>query len=262
MNNVTKLFSVVMMIISSSILEARAQSYVTYNHDEAKMNQITVQEIGSGGLTPAFYYDVFHHSYQRSAGSKNKLTYRSLAGVAGWQQVDDADSVKASLEKRAEIEALNVADRQIDLAWLAEGTKITNKLNDFQNNINRIVSAGGTFNEKERWNDYYNIFQCAIKATQDAYMPNAQRKKEYLAIYADICKENETLVKFIVQLRHRTRTKSLLEATGSRPNHNGVHASSAFSRWRNAGWKTQSGGGSSTDDSNTESGTIVIDENP
>ena len=123
MNNVTKLFSVVMMIIASSILEVRAQSYVTYNHDEAKMNQITVQEIGAGGLTPAFYYDVFHRSYQRSAGSKNKLTYRSLAGVAGWQQVDDADSVKASLEKRAEIEALNVADRQIDLAWLAEGTK-------------------------------------------------------------------------------------------------------------------------------------------
>ena len=45
MNNVTKLFSVVMMIIASSILEVRAQSYVTYNHDEAKMNQITVQEI-------------------------------------------------------------------------------------------------------------------------------------------------------------------------------------------------------------------------
>ena len=79
MNNVTKLFSVVMMIISLSILEVRAQSYVTYNHDEAKMNQITVQEIGAGGLTPAFYYDVFHRSYQRSAGSKNKLTYRSLS---------------------------------------------------------------------------------------------------------------------------------------------------------------------------------------
>lgn len=203
MKNVTKLFSVVIMVVASSILKVHAQSYVTYNHDEAKMNQITVQGIGSGGLTPAFYYDVFHRSYQRSAGSKNKLTYRSLAGVAGWQQVEDADSVKASLEKRAEIEALNVADRQIDLAWLAEGQKITNKLNDFQNNINRIVGAGGTFNDKERWDNYYGIFQCAIKATQDAYMPNSQRKKEYLAIYADICKENETLIKFIVQLNNR-----------------------------------------------------------
>ena len=51
MNNVTKLFSVVMMIIASSTLKVYAQSYVTYNHDEAKMNQITVQEIGAGGLT-------------------------------------------------------------------------------------------------------------------------------------------------------------------------------------------------------------------
>ena len=260
MNNVTKLFSVVMMIIASSMLEVRAQSYVTYNHDEAKMNQITVQEIGAGGLTPAFYYDVFHRSYQRSAGSKNKLTYRSLAGVAGWQQVDDADSVKASLEKRAEIEALNVADRQIDLAWLAEGTKITNKLNDFQNNINRIVSAGGTFNEKERWNDYYNIFQCAIKATQDAYMPNAQRKKEYLAIYADICKQNETLVKYIVKLNSRTKTKELLEATSTRPNHNGTYARSAYNRWRDAGWKVQNGNGSSNGSSDPSTGTITIEE--
>ena len=262
MKNVTKLFSAVIMILASSILEVSAQSYVTYNHDEAKMNQITVQEIGSGGLTPAFYYDVFHRSYQRSAASKNKLSYRSLAGVAGWQQVEDADSVKSSIEKRAEIEALNVADRQIDLAWVAEGTKITNKLNDFQNNINRIVGAGGTFNDKERWENYYNIFQCSIKATQDAYMPNAQRKKEYLAIYADICKENETLIKFIVQLNNRSRTKELLEATGNRPKRNGAHATAAFNRWRDAGRKSLSNGGTSAGGSGSANGTIVTDENP
>ena len=260
MKNVTKLFSVVMMIFSSSILEVHAQSYVTYNHDEAKMNQITVQEIGSGGLTPAFYYDVFHRSYQRSAASKNKLTYRSLAGVAGWQQVDDADSIKASLEKRAEIEALNVADRQIDLAWLAEGTKITNKLNDFQNNINRIVEAGGTFKDKERWNDYYGMFQCAIKATQDAYMPNSQRKKEYLAIYADICKENETLIKFIVQLNNRSRTKELLEATSNRTNQNGTFAKASYNRWRDVGWKVQLGNGTSNGGSGSADGAVTVQE--
>jgi len=262
MKDVTKLFSVVMMILSSSILEVRAQSYVTYNHDEAKMNQITVQEIGAGGLTPAFYYDVFHRSYQKSAASKNKLTYRSLAGVAGWQQVEDADSVKASLEKRAEIEALNVADRQVDIAWLAEGTKVTSKLNDFQGNINRIIGSGGTFKDKERWEDYYGMFQCAIKTTQDAYMPNSQRKKEYLAIYADICKQNETLVKFIVQLNNRSRTKALLEATGSRPNRNGANATAAFNRWRNSGWKSQTGGDASTGGSGSTAGTITVDENP
>ena len=250
MKNVTYLFSTIVMIFALSLLEVHAQSPVTHNHDEAKMNQITVQEMGTGGLTPTLYYDMFHRSYQNSAASKNKLTYRSLAGVAGWQQVDDADSIKSSLEKRAEIEALNVADRQVDVAWVAEGTKVTNKLNDFKENINRIMGAGGTAKDKERWDTYYDIFQCAIKATQDAYMPNAQRKKEYLAIYADICKQNETLVKFIVQLNNRTRTQELLKASGNRSNHHGGNSQSAFSRWRNVGLKVQSGNGSGSGSAN------------
>ena len=141
---------------------ASAQSYVTYNHDAAKMNQITVQEIGAGGLTPAFYYDVFHNRYQKTAAQKNKQGFRTLAGVSAYQQVDIADSIKSSLTKRAEIEALNIADRQIDLAWLAEGSKINAKLSYFQANINRIVSAGGSVSDKTRWNEYYNMFLSAI----------------------------------------------------------------------------------------------------
>ena len=257
MKSVTKLFSVAIMIFASSTLEVGAQSYVTYNHDDAKMNQITVQETGAGGLTPAFYYDVFHNSYQKSAATKNKLSFRSLAGVAAWQQIEDADSIEASLKKRAEIEALNVADRQIDIAWLAEGTKLTNKLDDFQSNINRIIGAGGTFNDKERWNNYYNIFQCAIKATQDAYMPNAQRKKEYLAIYADICKENETLIKYLVQLNSKAKTAELLSASSTRQNHNGAIATAAHNRWRDASWRVSGGNGQGG--SSGSSGTIVTE---
>ena len=257
MINVTKIFSAVMIAMASVTLQVNAQSYVTYNHDDAKMNQITVQETGAGGLTPAFYYDVFHNSYQKSAAAKNKLSFRSLAGVAAWQQIEDADSIEASLKKRAEIEALNVADRQIDIAWLAEGTKLTNKLDDFQSNINRIIGAGGTFNDKERWNSYYNIFQCAIKATQDAYMPNAQRKKEYLAIYADICKENETLIKYLVQLNSKAKTAELLSATSTRQNHNGAIATAAHNRWRDASWRVSGGNGQG--ESSGSSGTIVTE---
>jgi len=142
----------------SLCFSASAQSYVTYNHDAAKMNQITVQEIGAGGLTPAFYYDVFHNRYQKTAAQKNKQGFRTLAGVSAYQQVDIADSIKSSLTKRAEIEALNIADRQIDLAWLAEGSKINAKLSYFQANINRIVSVGGSVSDKTRWNEYYNMF--------------------------------------------------------------------------------------------------------
>lgn len=156
--------------------KAVAQSYVTYNHDATKMNQITVQEIGVGGLTPAFYYTLFHNSYQKSAASKNKLSFRTLAGVESYQQVDLADSIQASLTQRAEIEALNIADRQIDIAWLAEGSKVNKKLSDFEKNINRIISTGGTANDKTRWNEYYKIFRQPLKQPRMLICPMPKGK--------------------------------------------------------------------------------------
>ena len=63
-----------------------------------------------------------------------------------------------------------------------------------QRNIDRIPLAGGTTDDRERWTEYYHVYQCAIDATKDAYMPNAQRKKEYLRIYEDVVRQNEILV--------------------------------------------------------------------
>lgn len=162
MKDVYRYYLVFCALLISNQFNVSAQSYVTYNHDAAKMNQITVQEIGSGGLTPAFYYDVFHKNYQKTAASKNKLSYRSLAGIGAYSQVEMADSIETSLEERAEIEALNIADRQIDIAWLAEGKKINDKLTSFQSNINRILGAGGSMADKERWNEYYKIYLLSL----------------------------------------------------------------------------------------------------
>ena len=180
---------------------AHAQSYVTYTHDEAKMNQITVMEIGAGGLTPTLYYDTFHRNYQKSASAKNKMSFRTLAGISAYQQVESADSIKSSLVQRAEVEALNVADRQVDIAWLAEKDKITSKMNAFEKNINRIISAGGNYADKERWTQYYNIFQCAVKATQEGYMPNSERQEQYMQIYKDIKLQDKKLKKLLLMLK-------------------------------------------------------------
>ena len=124
-----------------------------------------------------------------------------------------------------------------------EGEKLTNKLNDYKKNIDRILGAGGSPDNQERWKDYYNIYMCAIKATQDAYMPNAQRKKEYLRIYADICRQNETLVKYVVRLYNNNQTSELLSSTYNKPNRVATIAASALNRWREAGWNTSVNGG-------------------
>lgn len=233
-------------------IAANAQ-YVTYNHDSPKMNQITVEETGAGALKPELYYTLLHNKYKKTAAVKNKLTFRTAAGVASYQQVDEAEAIDSALTSRAKIEALNVADRQVDLAWLAEKDKVESQMRQFQKNIDRIMMTGGSPKEKERWNDYYRVYQCAIKATRDAYMPNTQRKKEYLQIYADISRQNDVLVKYLVQLNNRNATKNLLSATENRPIDKRSIISNVMSRWnesRSAVRGSQNDDGSEDGDGN------------
>ena len=55
-----------------------AAQRVTYNHDNAKMNQVTVQETGAGTLTPDLYYSILHNRYKKKAQAENKMTFRTL----------------------------------------------------------------------------------------------------------------------------------------------------------------------------------------
>lgn len=210
----------------------------TYNHDATKMNQITIMELGTGAFSPEAYYTLFHSSYKKSAATKNKMTFRTTAGVSSYAQVEYAERIDSSLVSRAKIEALNVADRSggaLDLAWVAEKNKINDKMQSFQNNINRIVPAGGSAEDRKRWDEYYKVFQCAIKATQQAYMPNSQRKKQYLKIYEDVTKQNDLLIRQLVKMSNADKTKELLSASSDYSVDVGSIAASCFGRWKNVG---------------------------
>ena len=220
-------------------ISGNAQSYVTYNHDSSKKNQITVMEIGSGSLSPELYYQLLHSSYKKSTASKNKLGFRTTVGIGAYNQVEYAEAIDSALTERAEIEALNMADRQIDLAWLAEGSKITSQMEKFQKNIDRILLVGGTPTDKERWTEYYHVFDCAVNATKKAFMPNAQRKQEYLRIYADVTKHNEILVKYLARLHSKSQTDNLLTATYERNTNKTSIISSAKERWNTAKQSSQ-----------------------
>ncbi len=213
--------------------------YATYNHDASKMNQITVMEIGTGSLRPELYYTLLHNSYSKSAAVKNKLGFRSQAGASAYMQVDLAEQIDSALTNRAKIEALNVADRQIDIAWQTEGSKIEKVMQSFIDNINRIVPAGGTPTDRTRWTEYYKVYQTAIKATQQAYMPNSQRKKEYLRIYEDVAKQNDLLVRYLVSINSRTDVAQALNASFTKVNRNGEIARQAQRRWKGSSSSNQ-----------------------
>ena len=225
-------------------MAARAQS-VTYNHDSSKQNQVTVMETGTGALSPELYYTLLHNKYKKSAAAKNKLSFRTLAGVNLYNQTGEAEAIDSALVSRAKVETLNVADRQVDLAWLAESDKVSGQMERFKRNIDRILPAGGTSEDKERWTEYYHIYQCAIDATKDAYMPNAQRKKEYLRIYEDVTRQNEILVGYIAKRQNATLTSSLLNATSDYTPDKGSIIRNAMNRWNESRFAVrgpQSGG--------------------
>ena len=242
------------LLLLGIAMTGNAQSYVTYNHDSSKKNQITVMEIGSGSLSPELYYQLLHSSYKKSAASKNKLGFRTTAGIGAYNQVEYAEAIDSALTKRAEIEALNMADRQIDLAWKVEGSKINSKMNAFKSNIDRILPVGGSIGDKQRWTEYYHVYETAIKATKDAYMPNAQRKRQYLSIYADLTTQNETLLKYLVQLNTQSQTTALLAATNDRVVHKGSIISDAKSRWQENMKGVRSSTGTDGDDANSGEG--------
>ena len=228
------------LIILSLLLplfSARAQ-YVTYNHDETKMYQVTVMETGVGNLTPRAFYSVVHNRYYQNAAETNKLRYRSEAAAHGSVQVGISETIDTSLTKRAEVEALNMADRQVDLAWQAEGPKIQSRLEAFNRNIERLSEAGGNAGDITLWQERYHLFQTAVSSIRNAYMPNAERKKQYLAIYDDITRKNETLIAYIVSVDARERAKERLAATVILPHRNGEIASEASGRWKELSNKT------------------------
>lgn len=205
-----RFFLTLFFLLSAGVL--MAQSY-TYNHDPMKQAQITVMESGTGSLTPEWYYSLLHENYSSTAASKNKTLYRTTAGINLYNQKDYAETIDSAMTKRARVEALNMADRVggvADLAWMTEGSKVTGKMESYKRNIDRIILTGGSPEERDYWMQYYNVYLSALHNTQDAYMPNAQRKREYLSIYADVDLRNELLLKYLVRLNNRSRLQEYL----------------------------------------------------
>lgn len=235
-----------LLFLSLSVLSLPSLSQsVTYNHDPMKQAQVTVMESGTGSLTPEWYYNLLHENYSKSAATKNKTLFRTTAATNLYNQKDYAESIDSAMTKRATIEALNMADRiggAADLAWATEGDKVTNKMTSFKSNIDKVILTGGTINERDYWQQYYNVYQCAITNTQDAYMPNAQRKREYLQIYEDVSRKNDLLVQYLVRINNRRRMRERLSANpdtckADKPS----ITNQAFARWQAAIGMTGSG---------------------
>lgn len=226
------LFTILM--VSGGLIQTKAQT-ITYNHDDSKQAQIEVMELGAGNLTPELYYQLVHSSYMEDAKSAKsvKNTLRMEANVASLPQVEYADSIQTAMESRAKIEAMNVADREVDVAWLTEGTKIENKLNMFKTNISSL-NGRTTAKEIEAWNELTGLYDYAIKTIRKSYMPNSEREKQYLAIYDEIVSMNDNLLLRLRYLATKNQADKLCAALAKFQHRIGENADAGYNRWRNA----------------------------
>ena len=148
-------------------------------------------------------------------------------------QVEYADSIKADLEGRAKVEATNIADRQIDIAWLTEGERIQAKLRAFKSNIGSL--NGKTCSEEiTAWEDLGKMYDFAIKTTKKAYMPNSERQKQYLAIYDEIITTNDNLLLRIRYLATKRQADNIVAAMTQFHHRVSENATASYNRWRNS----------------------------
>ena len=62
-------------------------------------------------------------------------------------------------------------------------------------------------------------------------MPNAERKRQYLQIYADVSKQNDVLVTYLVQLSNRNATRNLLSVSENQSIDKRSIVNNALNRW-------------------------------
>lgn len=224
-----------MAIIMMAVTVNTFGQSMTYNHDASKMGQIQVMELGAGVLTPDLYYSITHSGYKKGAKSATsvKNTLRMAANIASMPQVEYADSIKADLEGRAKVEATNIADRQIDIAWLTEGERIQAKLRAFKSNIGSL--NGKTCSEEiTAWEYLGKMYDFAIKTTKKAYMPNSERQKQYLAIYDEITTTNDNLLLRIRYLARKRQADNIVAAMTQFHHRVSENATASYNRWRNS----------------------------
>ena len=224
-----------MAIIMMAVTVNTFGQSMTYNHDASKMGQIQVMELGAGVLTPDLYYSITHSGYKKGAKSATsvKNTLRMAANIASMPQVEYADSIKADLEGRAKVEATNIADRQIDIAWLTEGERIQAKLRAFKSNIGSL--NGKTCSEEiTAWEYLGKMYDFAIKTTKKAYMPNSERQKQYLAIYDEITTTNDNLLLRIRYLGTKRQADNIVAAMTQFHHRVSENATASYNRWRNS----------------------------
>lgn len=228
-------------VVCTALLLSAGVHAQTFNHDPTKMNQFLVKETGAGALVPPDYYTVFHKSYQNWAQFSSKLLWRGTLTMILPKEEAYADSIRADLKKRAEVEAANMLDRNqyTNVSWLTQKEKVYSKLAQFKSNIDKFSYSGSRPAERRAWKSIYNQISCGINVLNKSYLSNSRRLKSYLDLYGDIVRFNNQLCQRLIRINNRGIVNFDNGVQLKKPNKNMIIRRSCL-RFQNAlyaGWR-------------------------
>lgn len=216
-------------------LSATAQPVeYSYANESSVRNAFLVMMNGGARLSPTVYYDVFNSSYQKYAYLNPLLGPRSIEMNLLYLQQPVAEKLDSSLKVRAKQEEKYMLDRQpyLDASWALERQKVTAAMNTYKANIGKITLEGGT--DQQAWVDKWNALQEGIQALQDAYMPMAERHKQYLETLKEARRQNSELVTYLYALHCYKKVISSYEEAVKAPKRTDVRSVGAYAlgRWK------------------------------
>ena len=149
-----------------------------------------------------------------------------------------AEAIDSALKSRAKEEVIRFADRNVDVAWLTERSKIEGTMTRIQNNISKITMNGGSMKSRNYYDMEYKKILSGIQLIQDSYQDNSLRKREYEALYADARKLDHEVYNFLKKCRIRKDALNAFENMDDfirryRPNVRRI-ATTAHNKWMQA----------------------------
>ena len=228
-------------ILSLTILVMSSAWCFGQYHDSAVLNQIGLEEVGAGaaggsnGLAQAHY--LLHKGYVFEAMNNplwKKTVQRALVSKYLLSEQRAAAVVDSALTSRAKTEALDLADRELDVVWMVEKNKINNSLDKWENNINKITANGGKLMDYRSWRNSLEGIKAAIEGVKKSHLSNSQRQECYTLIYKDIENKNLSLVSYLSDLSTQQTAKNLMKSsvTPVKKVSRKSIANGCFARWK------------------------------
>lgn len=160
--------------------------------DNLKRNQIYVMEMGAGTLDDPYY--LLHNSYKKTAHETSKSKYRAEnAFISSPSQVGYADTIKTKLQYMADTAAIYIANCKLKTSWAAEQNRFASIRQEINNNLSYFSEFGGNINDYQSWQDQYEQLNYALNVANSGFIPDIERKKQYMKIYDEYVSLNRNL---------------------------------------------------------------------